>query len=248
MSKFQILPHDQFIAKAIAAHGNRYDYSKTIYTKAHDPIKIICAVHGEFTQKAYSHLSGRGCNLCSYECRAKKQSYTLESFIEKATAIHSDKYDYSLVSYNGNKKNVPIICAIHGEFLQSPANHMKGQGCPVCGIDKIKTNLLGTADDFINKANKVHNFLYGYENVIYNGNKKNVIITCPEHGGFKQAPSNHLQGAGCPECARLKSFTHKLKSTEQFIKEATAKHNGRYEYSLVEYKKSNEKVKIICKE
>lgn len=37
--------------------------------------------------------------------------------------IHGNKYDYSLVEYVNNFTNVKIICKIHGEFLQAPANH-----------------------------------------------------------------------------------------------------------------------------
>jgi len=39
-------------------HGNKYDYSKSKYTGAHNDIVIICPEHGEFQQKAYSHLNG----------------------------------------------------------------------------------------------------------------------------------------------------------------------------------------------
>ena len=35
-------------------------------------------------------------------------------------------------------------------------------------------------------------------------------------------------------------------TTEDFIKKAKEIHSDKYDYSLVEYKKSNEKVKIIC--
>ena len=30
------------------------------------------------------------------------------------------------------KEKVIIICPIHGEFLQSPDGHLRGQGCPEC--------------------------------------------------------------------------------------------------------------------
>lgn len=51
-----------------------------------------------------------------------------ENFIEKARKVHGNTYDYSKVKYENAKKNVIIICRIHGEFLQSPSNHLKGQG------------------------------------------------------------------------------------------------------------------------
>ena len=53
-----------FVAKAIDVHGNMYDYSKSVYTKAAKKLIICCPEHGEFTQQAIAHLSGQGCPLC----------------------------------------------------------------------------------------------------------------------------------------------------------------------------------------
>jgi len=241
-------PQESFLKKAIAKHGDTYDYSQTFYVASHENVNIICKKHGVFSQKAYSHIAGKGCSSCSYEYRSKKQSYTEESFATKANIVHNNKYDYSLVVYRNNKTNIKIICPDHGDFLQSPSNHIKGQGCPECGINKTRERILGTTESFIKKANKVHNSTYGYESVDYCGNKINVRINCLIHGDFFQAPSNHLQGAGCPECAKTRLLGLKLKSTAKFVEEATEKHNGRYDYSLTNYKKSNIPVKIICNE
>lgn len=36
------LTTEKFINKAKKIHGNKYDYSKTIYKKAHSKVTIIC--------------------------------------------------------------------------------------------------------------------------------------------------------------------------------------------------------------
>ena len=55
------LTTSEFVLKAIAKHGNRYDYSKTVYANAHANVTIICSLHGEFRQSADSHSNnGRG--------------------------------------------------------------------------------------------------------------------------------------------------------------------------------------------
>ena len=59
---------------------------------------------------------------------------TREEFIDKARAIHGDKYDYSKVVYKNSNTHVCIICPIHGEFMQKPILHLIGQGCPKCGL------------------------------------------------------------------------------------------------------------------
>ena len=59
------LTTEQFIQKARLIHGEKYDYSKVIYTKAKDHVCIICNEHGEFWQAPDKHLHGRGCPRCS---------------------------------------------------------------------------------------------------------------------------------------------------------------------------------------
>jgi hypothetical protein len=56
---------------------------------------------------------------------------------------------------------------------------------------------------FINKANKIHNYIYDYSKSIYSTYKSKLIITCKEHGDFLQTPDNHWNGKGCPKCGNL---------------------------------------------
>jgi hypothetical protein len=138
---------EQFIKEAKKIHGNKYDYSLTDYVLAHDKVKIICPIHGIFTQKAYKHLSGHNCNKC-----AGKQKLTNRNFINKSKKIHGDIYDYSKVSYENGKTKVKIICKKHGEFKQSPEKHLMGQGCTKCQISHGER----LVRDFLNDNNINH--------------------------------------------------------------------------------------------
>ena len=121
----------EFIAKAKAVHGDRYDYSKVEYVDSKTEVCIICSEHGEFWQKPKNHLSGYGCPICS----GRKKMRTID-FINRAKSVHGDKYDYSKTEYKGNSEKVCIFCPEHGEFWQRANNHLKGVGCPKCGIIK----------------------------------------------------------------------------------------------------------------
>lgn len=55
---------EDFIAKARAVHGDKYDYTEVEYSGALTKVKIRCKKHGTFLQIPYSHLSGRGCPEC----------------------------------------------------------------------------------------------------------------------------------------------------------------------------------------
>ena len=129
----ELLKVDNFINKSRAIHGNKYDYSKVKYINAKTKVCIICPKHGEFWQKPFSHLQGQGCPVCGKERRDLLNTSNTNEFINKAKEIHKDKYDYSKVEYVNNKIKVCIICPEHGEFFQSPDNHLRGQGCPKCG-------------------------------------------------------------------------------------------------------------------
>ena len=101
--------------------------------------------------------------------------------------------------------------------------------------------------DFIERAKLVHLDKYDYSLVVYINNKTHIDIICSKHGVFSQAPNEHLRGSGCPRCGFEKSS--KLRSDiakESFIGKALKTHNSKYEYSLVIYNKSYEKVIIGC--
>ena len=205
----------QFIKECKQIHGDKYDYSKVNYHRALEKVCIICPKHGEFWQTPNSHLSGRSCPKCSKEKVSKKmkekwkitkKKYVtnlkkdVKQFIKECKQIHDDKYDYSKVEYKGNKIKVCIICPEHGEFWQTPTNHLNKQQCPICAkFQRIKNNSR-TQEEFIELSKLKHCNFYTYENVKYIKSRSKVIITCPIHGDFEQSPDNHLKGCGCPKC------------------------------------------------
>jgi hypothetical protein len=60
---------------------------------------------------------------------------------------HDDKYDYSKVVYNRMHEKVCIICPKHGEFWQTPYNHLFSKGCPVCKSSILETKVRVLLED-----------------------------------------------------------------------------------------------------
>lgn len=118
-----------FLDESRKVHGDRYDYSKTVFRGWHEKLTIICHEHGEFEQQADVHRSGFGCPECS-----GNKKMTSETFAEKAREVHGDKYDYSRVEYKNNHTKVEIICPIHGSFWTKPNSHLIGRNCPSCSV------------------------------------------------------------------------------------------------------------------
>lgn len=170
----------------------------------------------------------------------------MKDLITRFRAIHGDKYDYSRVEYRRMIDKVEIICPIHGSFFQEPHNHLKGYGCKLCGIESRKIKKMDTNESFIEKANKIHNGIYGYENTVYVQSQEKVCITCQKHGDFWQRPNDHLQGKGCPMCYNEKRGNNLRMTEEEFVRRAKEVHGSRYAYTELSYKNIDSKVDIIC--
>ena len=190
----RILPFEDFKKHCNLIHNNKYDYSKVKYVGMKHPITIICPHHGEFVQRAHSHYLGHDCFGCS-----GSKKITNEDIISQFVKKHGNRYDYSKVQYKSNKFPVEIVCVNHGSFYQSPYDHKNGYNCPKCSHNR-KLN----KDLFIEMSNIVHDFIYEYDGVVYNGNKIKVIVKCKTHGDFLISPNHHLRGQGCPNCKRSK--------------------------------------------
>jgi hypothetical protein len=162
-----------------------------------------------------------------------------EIFIQKAILKQGNIYDYSKVDYKKAIEKVIIICKIHGEFEQTPNNHLGGSGCINC-IDRTKRK--DNIEDFIKKAILIHGDNYDYSKFIYINCKTKGIIICKIHGEFEQQPSNHLQGKKCSKCSGCYKPT-----TQEFIENSIKIHGNDYDYSKVEYIDNKTKVIIICK-
>lgn len=238
---------EEFINKAIEIHGDKYDYSKVEYRKAINKVIIICIKHGEFNQTPNSHLYGYGCKKCGIEKNIDFKKSNNEEFIKKAIDIHGNNYDYSKVNYKKSKEKIIIICKIHGEFNQTPSDHLSNHGCKKCGIEQNANNCRSNNEEFIKKAKLIHCDKYDYSKSVYTNSNTKIIIICREHGDFFQIPYEHLSGKGCKYCA-IENNSNKLNSnTCEFIKKAIGIHGNKYDYSKVNYKKAQEKVLIICR-
>ena len=194
---------EEFVKKAKQVHGDKYDYSKAEYKDNRTKICIICKEHGEFWQRPNDHLNGQGCPKCGNIAKKQKQLFTREEFIKRAIAVHGNYYDYSKVEYNGMHNKVCIICPKHGEFWQTPANHLSGKMCLKCSINTRSNKRKYSREEFIKRAIAVHGNYYDYSKVEYINDSTKVCIICPKHGEFWQTPNKHLYGQGCFECSKI---------------------------------------------
>jgi len=224
--------NETFIKKAVDIHGDKYDYSEVNYINNKFEVKIICKIHGVFKQKPVNHIYFKcGCPIC-----AGNKKTDVNSFIKKCNDLYQNKYDYSKIDYKNMNTKIIIICPIHGEFKQTPANHLKHE-CRKCSFDKERKNF----NEILIKFKKIHGDIYDYSKSQYNGMNKKISIICKKHGVFEQTPSNHMKKKGCPRCS-----PNSKKSYDEILNKLNRLHENKYFYEHDMPKTSN-KIKIMCK-
>jgi hypothetical protein len=157
---------------------------------------------------------------------------TTEDFIMEAKTIHGNKYDYSKSIYKGCKKNICIICPVHGEFWQTPQKHLAGHGCINCHRESIAKKYALGIDKFVERANRIYDSFYDYSEVNYVNSNTYVKIICPIHGAFEQVPSSHLRGHGCPSCGKKTRIESKTKWNRETCYKEAKNHKSRIDFKL----------------
>jgi hypothetical protein len=223
---------EQIREEANIIYNNKYEYVDIDRSSKKSKIIIKCVKHGIFKKYYHDHLiRNQGCPNCS-----KPAKLDNSIFIQRANVVHNNTYNYSNVEYKNQNTKVSIICNNHGEFLQTPGNHLSGQKCPKCC-----KNIKYTLDKFIEKANEIHYNKYDYSLTQYKNINTKVKIICKEHGFFEQIPQYHLQSYGCYKCSNI------VRTNEDFINKSNIVHKNLYDYSDSNYISSKELVIIKCK-
>ena len=166
-----------------------------------------------------------------------------QNYINRAKEIHGDKYDYSLVTdIKTNKQKIDIICKIHGKFTQTVSSHINSKrNCPKC-MNAYRKTTQEALDLFV----KTHSNKYAYLPFDYKNNKQKIKIVCKEHGVFEQVIKEHINGSGCPKCAK----NYKIGNMDGFLDRVLSKFSldymKRYDYSKCVYIGYDEEITINC--
>lgn len=174
-----------FIKKAIKKFGDRFDYSEVMYVDYNTLVNIIDKEENNeiFSIKPCNFLKSKNGRPDKFHMGKR---LTTEEFIERAKKIHGNKYDYSKVNYKADKIKVCIICPKHGEFLQTPHNHLNsirnGCGCPKCShmVSKLEENVINklTEENINFKTQYINKNLFGKMRGDFFIKSYNVMIEC----------------------------------------------------------------------
>lgn len=124
---------EEFIVCANKKHQHLYNYEEVEYQGCKVPVRIVCKKHGAFMQRPSNHVQGQGCPQCMAARVGLRSRSTVEKFLQQARKVWGHRFDYSKVVYKTSHKHITIRCRDHGDFQQTPTNHLTGkEACPRC--------------------------------------------------------------------------------------------------------------------
>ena len=173
---------------------------------------------------------------------------TQDEFIKRCGIKHNYFYDYSLVIYKELYEKIIIICPVHGEFEQTASNHLYGQGCYDCGVEKNRIKKILTAKNkFIDFFENDLTTDYEYDWDSYVNATTPMRIKCSVHGWWDTtSPTSHKRGTICPTCALLNSAKNKRLSIAIVQKRFFDCQGNFYKYDWSTYIDTSIPMTIIC--
>ena len=173
-------------------------------------------------------------------------SKTKTTLLEDFKKVHGDFYNYDKVIYICSDKDVIITCPLHGDFNQSPNNHLQGKGCKKCGIIKRANSKKLKQEDVVKEMTQVHNGFYDYSKFIYKKSSEKSVILCPIHGEFPQSHNVHRKGVGCPDCGNNLVREKLTKTTKDFIYNSNLIFNNKFLFDNTIYECRFCDITITC--
>jgi len=200
----------RFYEKAHAIYGNTFDYSQVTEEDARlatNRVIIICrecAYNWNTTIGNFLYREDRGCPDCNGHAH-----WNLHRFLLRATEIHGDIYDYSLITEEHvvhSRSQVPIRCknCVHVWWPDIHSHISREIRCPNCRV-----RATWTLSRFLYKGKLIHGERYNYSQVteahIENCYSKVPVWCTICQKTWSPTINNHINNkSGCRNCTRSK--------------------------------------------
>ena len=115
--------------------------SEDVYKERYKELVLSLIEQQEKDAKAYfDSYEPYNKHVRRYSYSTENQNRTKDMFISELQDIYGDLYDYSSVIYKNRKTEVTLFCKKHSlSFQRTPANLLKGYGCPCCNKELGRT-------------------------------------------------------------------------------------------------------------
>ena len=185
--------------------------SEDVYKERYKELVLSLIEQQEKDAKAYfDSYEPYNKHVRRYSYSTENQNRTKDMFISELQDIYGDLYDYSSVIYKNRKTKVTLFCKKHSlSFQRTPANLLKGYGCPCCNKELGRTykntveaayiperrNLRWDTDRFIKESEYIFGKgTFDYSKCHYVNSKTPVTLIHVSTGKeFSVRPTEHLR-------------------------------------------------------
>lgn len=185
--------------------------SEDVYKERYKELVLSLIEQQEKDAKAYfDSYEPYNKHVRRYSYSTENQNRTKDMFISEMQDIYGDLYDYSSVIYKNRKTKVTLFCKKHSlSFQRTPANLLKGYGCPCCNKELGRTykntvevayiperrNLRWDTDRFIKESEYIFGKgTFDYSKCHYVNSKTPVTLIHVSTGKeFSVRPTEHLR-------------------------------------------------------
>jgi len=244
----------EWIARATAIWGDKFDYSQSIYEGRHKRIQIICRNCGPLWVPAGNHVQQTltrkptGCDTCSRAEAAKNLIKPFNTMVEDARAIHGNRYEYIEDSYISARVGMTIVCPNHGEITITPDSHINARhGCKKCADQRQASETLAHRyRDLNRRIAELSHQTVTLQFQSFKGQNFDAKFTCIIHGAFVKKPIQALQTKHpCPEC-RLALPNNNSKLTASMLEERVRAMEGSFAVLAINGSGKSARIHIKC--
>ena len=213
LAKFRIAKHKNVFGdlKEHPETKSIQSISEDVYKERYKELVLSLIEQQEKDAKAYfDSYEPYNKHVRRYSYSTENQNRTKDMFISELQDIYGDLYDYSSVIYKNRKTKVTLFCKKHSlSFQRTPANLLKGYGCPCCNKELGRTykntvevayiperrNLRWDTDRFIKESEYIFGKgTFDYSKCHYVNSKTPVTLIHVSTGKeFSVRPTEHLR-------------------------------------------------------
>lgn len=224
-------------------HGDMYDYSDFIYTRALDKSTIRCNYCGFEKKMSYYHhykKQSDACISCAKELGKYDTNLLKNSVVYRKlkNCKHYPTTDYSKFEYRGFAEKSTYICTKHNhEYQQMFFIHIKGNyGCKHCALENRQTTAF---NKWVEECKLKHSANFNYENAYMDTTYKHAWIQCNMHGWVKVCKSWHKKYGNCAKCTdEQKRGNYELKNyTEDALRQPAILYHVSMHHDHTEFEK-----------
>lgn len=174
---------------------------------------------------------------------------TTDEVKSKATARHSGKYTYENFVYVGMDDKSTITCQKHGNFEQTPKEHLKGVGCFKCAVEDRARRKTLSQDEFVNRVESKYPNMFDLSGTEYKGVSNPVTVFCKVCNKYFTTKADKLLNRhGCNHCGLAKSGLNRRNSQDYILEKFESVPDAeKYDFSKVVYTLYKEPVDILCR-